>query len=380
MKKKIIIIIITILLILGGVGAFLLYRYNKFEYKKNITIKIGDKIPTTSDYTKYKASKIKWSKLKIEDKTTYYIGEYEGKINYHKKSYVVKLTVKDDKAPEIEVSDMETDFGKDIDILSNVKVKDNSKDEVKTEVSGEYDVNKSGEYNLKIVSTDKANNSSEKEFKLTVKNEVVVAPAPSQPASKNRVKTGTTSKGYAIENRDGLYYINGILIVNKSYDLPSNYNPGGLLSSFNSAFNTMKSAAANEGISLNIGSGFRSYSTQNSLYNRYASRDGYAAADTYSARPGHSEHQSGLAADIKGPNNYLYLNQEWINTSEGQWLNNNCYKYGFIIRYPKGKEGITGYIYEPWHIRYVGADVATQLYNGGNWITLEEYLGIDSKY
>ena len=374
MKKKIIIIIITILLILGGIGAFLLYRYNKFEYKKNITIKIGDKIPTTSDYTKYKASKIKWSKLKIEDKTTYYIGEYEGK------SYVVKLTVKDDKAPEIEVSDMETDFGKDIDILSNVKVKDNSKDELKTEVSGEYDVNKSGEYNLKIVSTDKANNSSEKEFKLTVKNEVIVAPAPSQPASKNRVKTGTTSKGYAIENRDGLYYINGIMIVNKSYDLPSSYNPGGLLSSFNSAFNTMKSAAANEGISLNIGSGFRSYSTQNGLYNRYASRDGYAAADTYSARPGHSEHQSGLAADIKGPNNYLYLNQEWINTSEGQWLNNNCYKYGFIIRYPRGKEGITGYIYEPWHIRYVGTDVATQLYNGGNWITLEEYLGIDSKY
>ena len=77
---------------------------------------------------------------------------------------------------------------------------------------------------------------------------------------------------------------------------------------------------------------------------------------------------------------YLYLNQEWINTSEGQWLNNNCYKYGFIIRYPRGKEGITGYIYEPWHIRYVGVDVATQLYNGGNWITLEEYLGIDSKY
>ena len=68
------------------------------------------------------------------------------------------------------------------------------------------------------------------------------------------------------------------------------------------------------------------------------------------------------------------------NTSEGQWLNNNCYKYGFIIRYPKGKESITGYIYEPWHIRYVGVDVATQLYNGGNWITLEEYLGIDSKY
>ena len=378
MKKKIIIIVIILLLLLGGgIGAFFWYRYNKFEYKKNITIKIGDNIPTTSDYTKYKASKIKWTKLKIEDKTTYYIGEYSGNFTYHKKSYNVKLTVKDDKAPEIEVGDMETDFGKDIDILSNVKVTDNSKDEIKTEIVGEYDVNKSGEYTLKVVSTDKANNSSEKEFKLTVKEEVV-APAPA--SSGSRVKTGTTSKGYAIENRDGLYYINGILVVNKSYDLPSSYNPGGLLSSFNSAFATMRDAAANEGISLVVGSGFRSYSTQNGLYNRYASRDGYAAADTYSARPGHSEHQTGLAADIKGADGNLYLDQRWINTAEGQWLNNNCYKYGFIIRYPSGKESITGYIYEPWHIRYVGVDVATQLYNGGSWITLEEYLGIDSKY
>ena len=135
----------------------------------------------------------------------------------------------------------------------------------------------------------------------------------------------------------------------------------------------MKSAASNEGIYLNIGSGFRSYSTQNGLYNRYAARDGQAAADTQSARPGHSEHQSGLAADIKGPNDYLYLNQEWINTSEGQWLNNNCYKYGFIIRYPQGKQHITGYKYEPWHIRYLGVEVATSVYNSG--LTLEEYLG-----
>ena len=141
MKKKIIIIVIAILVILGGVSAFLIYKYNKFDYKKNITIKIGDKIPNTSDYTKYKASKIKWSKLKIEDKTTYYVGEYSGKISYHKKSYNIKLIVKDDKAPEIEVSDMETDFGKDIDILSNVKVTDNSKDKINTEVVGEYDIN-----------------------------------------------------------------------------------------------------------------------------------------------------------------------------------------------------------------------------------------------
>ena len=67
-------------------------------------------------------------------------------------------------------------------------------------------------------------------------------------------------------------------------------------------------------------------------------------------------------------------------TLKGQWLNNNCYKYGFIIRYPRGKDSITGYIYEPWHIRYVGVDVATQLYNGGNWITLEEHFNLTSSY
>ena len=136
----------------------------------------------------------------------------------------------------------------------------------------------------------------------------------------------------------------------------------------------MQADAASQGISLSIISGFRSYSRQSTLYNNYVNRDGKAAADTYSARAGHSEHQTGLAADI----NSLY--QSFIDTPEGKWLNNNCHKYGFIIRYPKGKESITGYIYEPWHIRYVGVDIATSLYNGGNWISLEEYLGITSKY
>ena len=156
--------------------------------------------------------------------------------------------------------------------------------------------------------------------------------------------------------------------------MPSNYNPGDLLGVFKENFNKMKSDASNEGIGLDYVSKFRSYSSQASIYNGYVTREGQASADTKSARPGHSEHQTGLAADI----NSLY--QSWGATAEGQWLNNNCYKYGFIIRYPKGKESITGYMYEPWHIRYVGVELATKLYNNGNWITLEEYLGIDSKY
>ena len=140
------------------------------------------------------------------------------------------------------------------------------------------------------------------------------------------------------------------------------------------AFNTMQADAATQGIGLSIISGYRSYSRQSTLYNNYVSRDGKAAADTYSARAGHSEHQTGLAADI----NSLY--QSFINTPEGQWLNNNCYKYGFIIRYPQGKESITGYMYEPWHIRFVGVDLGGRRIIKKNWLSLEEYLGINSVY
>ena len=143
----------------------------------------------------------------------------------------------------------------------------------------------------------------------------------------------------------------------------------------------MKNAAKSDGVNLIIGSGFRSYDRQNTLYTNYVNRDGKDAADKYSARPGHSEHQTGLAADIYGEaSKDSYLHQSWENTNDGKWVNKNCYKYGFIIRYVKNKEDITGYIYEPWHIRYVGKDLAKKLYNNGDWITLEEYFGVDSKY
>ena len=135
----------------------------------------------------------------------------------------------------------------------------------------------------------------------------------------------------------------------------------------------MRKAALEDGIELKVVSGFRSYDIQNGLYNRYVARDGKAAADTYSARPGHSEHQTGLAADLNSVDN------NFGDTKEGKWLNDNCYKYGFILRYPKGKEEYTGYMYESWHFRYVG-DIAKELYNNGSWLSLEEYLGITSKY
>ena len=166
-------------------------------------------------------------------------------------------------------------------------------------------------------------------------------------------------------------YIDGILIANKTYALPANYNPGGDAQA-NNALNEMINAAKTEGVVLRMISGFRSYSTQNTLYNNYVARDGKAEADRYSARPGHSEHQTGLAFDLNS------LDQSFENTKEGKWLAENCWKYGFIIRYPKGKESVTGYMFEPWHVRYLGKEVAKKVYESGK--CLEEYLGITSVY
>ena len=211
-------------------------------------------------------------------------------------------------------------------------------------------------------------------------------------------KAKNTSKSYAAVvqavncNIDRPFYTNikntdmskGYLILcNKYYALKSNYVPKNLVSlsddytknksyrqlekTVASAFKKMADAAKKEGLTLKSMSPYRSYATQRTLYNSYVNKNGKAAADTYSARPGHSEHQTGLAIDI----NCASQSANFQNTKEYAWLIKNCYKYGFILRYPKGKEYITGYVYEPWHYRYVGVEAATQIHQLG--ITFEEY-------
>lgn len=174
-----------------------------------------------------------------------------------------------------------------------------------------------------------------------------------------------------VSENNGITYIDGILVVNKSYSLPSDYNPG-VDQKAKDAFDKMQAAAYSEGLNIYISSGFRSYEYQSGLYERYAARDGYAEADRYSARPGHSEHQTGLAFDLNT------IDDSFADTEEGKWVAEHCAEYGFIIRYPKDKESITGFIYEPWHIRYLGEEIAKDVYTSG--LCLEEYLGIDSVY
>lgn len=162
-----------------------------------------------------------------------------------------------------------------------------------------------------------------------------------------------------------LTYINGILLVNKKYALPSTYNPG-VNPEAAIALKKLQDSASANGYNIPLLSGFRSYSRQRTIYNNYVQVDGQALADTYSARPGHSEHQTGLAFDVGE------ISDHYGNTPAGIWLANNAHKFGFIIRYPQGKTHITGYKYEPWHIRYIGIEHATNIYNQNT--TLEEYL------
>jgi len=168
-------------------------------------------------------------------------------------------------------------------------------------------------------------------------------------------------------------YINGILIVNKEYGLPDTYAPGENAEA-REAFERMKTDAANEGIYLNAFSTYRSYYTQERLYSNYVYTYGQAPTDTFSARPGFSEHQTGLAFDIGGLDRSLWAQVDFMYTEEAKWLKENCHKYGFILRYPEGKEWKTGYMYESWHFRYIGVEHSVNFANSD--LTLEEYLGL----
>lgn len=139
------------------------------------------------------------------------------------------------------------------------------------------------------------------------------------------------------------------------------------------ALEDMFAAAKADGVELMLSSGYRSYNYQVNLYNRYLRTDGQEATDKTSARPGYSEHQTGLAADIEPVNKACEIEVCFADTKEGKWLAANAYKYGFVIRYAKDKDVITGYSYEPWHIRHVGKMLANEMHKRGI-DTLEEFF------
>ena len=192
--------------------------------------------------------------------------------------------------------------------------------------------------------------------------------------TKATVPQATESQVTGKLTNNGSYYsvrgkYDDIIIVNKKHGLSKDYNPGENPTA-KAAFVRLRDDMINQG--LNVGrsySGFRSYDYQKTLYDNYVSRDGQAAADRYSARPGFSEHQTGLVFDLTDKSGNLLEDAR-----ASQWLKDNAHNYGFIVRFQAGKEASTGYMPEAWHIRYVGKE-AKDIHDSG--LSLEEYFGIE---
>lgn len=177
-----------------------------------------------------------------------------------------------------------------------------------------------------------------------------------------------------VKEVDGVTYMDDILIVNEEYSLPPDYNPG-LEQEVIDAYTEMAKDGAEQGLTFVIVSDFRSYQEQEALYEDYVAREGKEEADQYSALPGHSEHQSGLAFDIGSNISASTGDVDFEETPEFDWMKDVAHEYGFIIRYKEGKEDITGINYEPWHLRYVGVEAATEIYEKD--LVLEEYLRLE---
>jgi len=179
---------------------------------------------------------------------------------------------------------------------------------------------------------------------------------------------------------DSIHYI-----ANKKHALPNDYEPEDLVyldvryisskkqlrKAAADALKQMFEAAEKDGYYLSVGSAYRSYTSQVRIYKNCVVTGGQEEADRSCAKAGYSEHQTGLAVDLTTSDVQCYLKQCFGELDEGKWLYENAHRFGFVLRYPKGKEEITGYKYEPWHFRYLGITEATKVYKSG--LTLEEY-------
>ena len=195
----------------------------------------------------------------------------------------------------------------------------------------------------------------------------------------SRTQTGDVSAQKSIDDPADI-----AVVVNKQRPLsPLSYAPDDLVSvdgqqlreAAASAFVQLQDAAASDAVALTAISGYRSYESQAQLYAGYTNHYGQAAADTISARPGHSEHQTGLAVDIAGADGVCSFQACFGDTAAGEWAAENAHRFGFILRYPEGASASSGYAFEPWHLRYVGTTVAQSMQKHSS-LTLEEYLGL----
>lgn len=331
-------------------------EYSKtIDYHEDITYSPKDIKLTAEKNGKDITDKITYKKIKINKLKTY-------KIIYtvEDETFIYKMKVQDQSKPVISYDDITIPYNSSFDYsMLNVKVIDNYDKNLndKIKYKGKVDTSIPGTYLVMIQVEDSSGNQESVNASITVSDKENI---PVENKNNNTVN-----------NPDSIQ-----VLVNKTHRLPEDWVPNDLVSLENghmlrseaaNSYLNMVQAAAQDGITINLISSYRTKEYQANLYNNYFATDPVNAA-LYSAKPRTSEHELGLAVDIS----YDYNLHDDLESSEiGIWMANNAHKYGWIMRYPYGKSDITGYIYEAWHYRYVGKELATKLKNSN--ITLEEY-------
>lgn len=346
MKKRLIVIVAFLALILLGVG-FYLYKLNSmnlgFSVEK-LVVEYGE-VVSLADVIGETTYDISYDEVdtSVLGEKTYDITVKDG---IFQKVIEYPVSVVDTHEPVIELKYRVISTFSEVDFTENViSATDEVDGVVDVSVEGAFDG--AGVYEIVYTATDSSGNQASQ---ITY---YLYQCTPSNIAEP--------------------FSIDGVIIANKQIPLPKDYNPK-TSAEAEAKLDDMFADMASENMDIIARSGYRTYSYQKKLYDNYVALDGTTKADTYSARPGHSEHQLGTTFDIG------VVDATFGNTEEYKWCLENAYKYGYILRYPKDKEEITGYTYEPWHWRYVGVELATEIQKSG--LTLEEYFGIksDSKY
>ncbi len=379
MKRKIIYCILLMLIIIA-VSLYLylflpakvsLKRQNlTFEYGQQIQLQASDFLDTTDENI---LSSFKIDTIANEKNKSYpAVGEYPLHLEYRSlwKHYneIVNIFVKDTIEPVIEAKEKElhiTEGEKTFNYKDNFKIKDLSSCNIKCDTN-EIDLSTPGKYKLHVTAIDTSKNKATLSIDVIV-DEKVVESSTSIKQSQN--STSNSDTGSSPVHPSEITYVQGTIVVNKKHPLPASYAPQ---ENPEAKYQLMQMITEMQNLGFNVSSqysGYRSYAYQQSLYNSYVAMYGQAQADTFSARAGYSEHQTGLAFDLLSPNGTLLETVPEVN-----WVAQNAHRYGFIVRYQTGKENITGYIAEPWHLRYIG-QMASDIYVSG--LTLEEYLGVE---
>ena len=305
-----------------------------------------------------------------KEKETLPVGKYDLIVDSRQKQVSYTIRVEDTTPPEFVKKSDVVEVSNDVDKINwiehfagedaskvSLKVKD---DRVKYGEAGEYPIEAvlKDEYGNKTVhkATVKVSEPKKEEVKEEKPKEEIKEEKPKEEAVLPPVSSGPT-------------YVEGILVVNKTHPIPAYFASG---ENYEAGVQIRKLIQDMQNQGYNISStysGFRNHDVQAGLYNGYVAREGQAAADTYSARPGYSEHETGLSFDLIDGYGNLVESQP-----EAEWIRTNAHKYGFIVRYPFGKEDITGFMPEPWHLRYIGPRAA-EIYNSG--LCLEEFLHVE---